>query len=105
MSAQQVYDQVLAYAQEFDPEFAALLAADPAYAQAIFAIGRGGKKPRKDLTTWKEAKPYMGFFYDPFFDGQAPFPEQFAPETVAAALRGFLQTYDRRTTAPHGLTR
>lgn len=94
MSAQQVYDQVLAYAQEYDPEFAALLAADPAYAQAIFAIGRGGKKPRKDLTTWKEAKPYMGFFYDPFFDGQAALPEQFAPETVAAALRGFLQTYD-----------
>ena len=94
MSAQQVYDQVLAYAREYDPEFAALLAADPAYAQDIFAIGRGGKKPRKDLTTWKEAKPYMGFFYDPFFDDQAAFPEQFAPETVATALRGFLQTYD-----------
>ncbi len=94
MSAQQVYDQVLSYAQEYDPEFAALLSADPAYAQDIFAIGRGGKKPRKDLTTWKEAKPYMGFFFDPFFDDHAPFPEQFAPETVAAALRGFLQTYD-----------
>lgn len=94
MSAQEVYDLVAEYAREFDPDFAQALEADPAYAVSIFAIGRGGKKPRKDLATWKEAKPYMGFFYDRFFDWNAPFPEAFAPETVKAALQGFLKTYD-----------
>lgn len=94
MSAQEVYDLVAEYAREFDPDFAHALEADPAYAVSIFAIGRGGKKPRKDLATWKEAKPYMGFFYDRFFDWNAPFPEAFAPETVKAALQGFLKTYD-----------
>lgn len=94
MSPDQVYDLVLEYTRTYDPEFAEVLAADSAYAKAIFAIGRGGKKPRKDLSTWKEAKPYMGFFYDRFFDNQAPFPEQFAPATVKSALVGFLNTYD-----------
>jgi glutamyl-tRNA synthetase len=64
MSAQQVYDGVVGWAEEFDSEFCALLKNVPAYAQEILNIGRGGKKPRKDLTFWNEAKDYMSFFYD-----------------------------------------
>ena len=56
------------WALEFDPDFGAKLAADPAYATSILAIGRGGKKPRKDLAVWKDAKDYMGFFYDELWD-------------------------------------
>ncbi len=94
MTAQEVYGLTLEYAREFDPEFGEVLASDPAYATAIFAIGRGGKKPRKDLATWKEAKPYMGFFYDRYFDWNAPFPENFPADTVRTALMGFLASYD-----------
>lgn len=94
MTAEEVYELVLEYAREFEPEFGTVLAENPAYAQQILAIGRGGKKPRKDLATWKEAKPYMGFFYDGFFDWNAAFPAQFSPETVKAALTGFLNTYN-----------
>lgn len=94
MTAQEVYGLTLEYAREFDPEFGEALASDPAYATAIFAIGRGGKKPRKDLATWKEAKPYMGFFYDRYFDWNAPFPENFPADAVRTALMGFLASYD-----------
>lgn len=94
MDAAKVAKLVTEYAQEFDPEFGKLLSADPAYAEKIFAIGRGGKKPRKDLATWKEAKPYMGFFYDELFDNDAAFPESFSPETVKAILSGYLAGFD-----------
>ncbi|MBE6944972.1 MAG: glutamate--tRNA ligase [Ruminococcaceae bacterium] len=94
MPAEKVCNLVLEYTREYDPEFYAELSADPEYAKAIFAIGRGGKKPRKDLATWKEAKPYMSFFYDRYFDTEAAFPEQFAKETIKAVLEGFLKTYD-----------
>ena len=67
MSAEDVTKKVTDWALEFDNEFGKLLAADAKYAEAIFAIGRGGKKPRKDLTTWADAKGYMGFFYDELF--------------------------------------
>ncbi len=94
MSADQVYQEVLEYAKEFDVPFYEELSRDDQFAKSIFAIGRGGKKPRKDLATWAEAKPYMGFFYDRFFDDKAAFPEKFSSETVKAALHGFAETYD-----------
>ena len=93
MSAQQVYALLVQWAREFDADFAQQLEGDPDYAQAILAIGRGGKKPRKDLSTWREAKPYMGFFYDKYMQ-QPQFPENFSRETVQKALRLFLERFD-----------
>ena len=91
MDAETVYTLGLEYAREFDPDFAAVLADDPDYAKAILTIGRGGKKPRKDLATWKDAKPYMGFFYDAYFT-PGPFPD-FAAEVIRSALEKFLTVY------------
>lgn len=93
MDAETVYALAVEYAEEFDPDFAAVLKRDPAYAKAILAIGRGGKKPRKDLATWKDVKPYMGFFYDEYFVSEG-FPEGFEPAVIRAALEKFLAVYD-----------
>ena len=93
MDAETVYDLLLAWAQEFDADFGAKLAADKDFAVKILAIGRGGKKPRKDLATWKEAKPYMGFFYDEYMD-QPVFDDKFSAETVKTVLEKFLTVYD-----------
>ena len=93
MDAETVYTLLTEWAQEFDSEFGAKLAADPAYATKILAIGRGGKKPRKDLATWKDAKDYMGFFYDEFLTAPV-FDEKFDKATVADALNRFLDKFD-----------
>ena len=77
MDAQKVYRLLTEWAKEFDPDFGEKLESDPEYATAILAIGRGGKKPRKDLATWKEAKPYMGFFYDEYLE-KPVFDEKFS---------------------------
>ena len=93
MTAEEVYTLLTEWAQEFDPDFGAKLAADPAFATSILAIGRGGKKPRKDLAVWKDAKEYMGFFYDNYL--QAPvFDEKFDKAVVADALNRFLAAFD-----------
>ena len=93
MTAEAVYEELTAWAQEFDPDFAAKLTADPAFTTAILAIGRGGKKPRKDIAVWKEAKEYMGFFYDEYL--QSPeFNEKFSNETVKLVLSKFLEKFD-----------
>ena len=93
MNAEDVYTQLVEWAKEFDADFAAKLEADPAYATSILAIGRGGKKPRKDLATWKEAKPYMGFFYDEYLEKPA-FDEKFEKAVVIDALKRFLEKFD-----------
>ncbi|MBE6699650.1 MAG: glutamate--tRNA ligase [Ruminococcaceae bacterium] len=92
MSAKEVTEQVTAWALQFDPEFGEKLARDPAFTESIFAIGRGGKKPRKDLATWADAKPYMGFF----FDGKQEdaYPHDFDRADIKAALEKFLATFD-----------
>ncbi len=94
MSAERVYDEVSAWANEFDPEFAAAFTRDADFTKSILAIGRGGKKPRKDITVWSGVKEYMGFFYDEFYVVQDEIPEQFAKEDIKAALSAFLETYD-----------
>lgn len=93
MDAETVYTLALEYAEEFDPEFAAVLKARPDFAKSILAIGRGGKKPRKDLATWKDVKPYMGFFYDEFFEFEG-FPTQFDSAIIRTVLEKFLDRYD-----------
>ena len=94
MDAATVTRRVTEWAQTFDPVFGKLLASDPAFAEQIFAIGRGGKKPRKDLATWADAKPYMGFFYDELLTYEGDYPEQYDRGDIAAVLNGFLEGYD-----------
>ena len=94
MTADQVYDQVLAWAKEFDPDFADKLAADPDYAKSILAIGRGGNKPRKDITVWSGVKEYMDFFYDDYFHVDESYPENFDRKDIVVALEKFIETYD-----------
>ena len=93
MDAETVYALLLDWSKEFDPDFGAKLEQDPQYAISILAIGRGGKKPRKDLAVWKEAKPYMGFFYDEYLELPV-FDDRFENETVKEALVKFLEVYD-----------
>ena len=93
MDAQQVYSLLLEWAKEFDPEFGSKLEADPEYAKRILAVGRGGKKPRKDIATWAEAKPYMGFFYEEYLEAPC-FDEKFSKEVIRSALEKFLDRFD-----------
>ncbi|MBQ7344840.1 MAG: glutamate--tRNA ligase [Oscillospiraceae bacterium] len=93
MDAATVYEKLTEWAKEFDPDFASKLVADPDFAKAILAIGRGGKKPRKDLATWKEAKPYMGFFYDDYLESPV-FDEKFDKATIIDVLERFLASFD-----------
>ena len=93
MDADKVYTLLLDWAKEFDPDFGVKLEADPVYAKRILAIGRGGKKPRKDLAVWKDAKPYMGFFYDEYLE-KPEFDDRFDKKLIAAALNLFLDSFD-----------
>ena len=93
MDAGTVYTLLTEWAEEFDADFAAKLKADPEYATKILAIGRGGKKPRKDLAVWKDAKPYMGFFYDEYLEAPV-FDEKFDKALIKDVLQRFLQKFD-----------
>ena len=92
-SAEEVYTQLTQWAEEFDPQFAKNLTADPDFAKAILAIGRGGKKPRKDIAVWKDAKDYMGFFFNDYLE-KPVFDEKFDKAVILDALNRFLEKFN-----------
>ena len=94
MTADEVYDRVVAWSADYDTELNTVLTADPDYAKSILAIGRGGKKPRKDFTVWTDVKPYLDFFYDDLFAIKDAFPEGTDMADVKATIEAFKETYD-----------
>ncbi len=93
MSAEKVYELALEWYEEFDCEFAQLLKNDRDYAIRILSIGRGGNKPRKDITVWKDVRPYMDFFYDELFAPQYSYPENTVSD-VKAILEQYKTIFD-----------
>ena len=94
MTADKVYAKVLAYAKEFDTDFANVLEAQEDTAKKTLAIGRGGKKPRKDFGLWSEVKGYMGFMFDEYFAVEDAYPEKFEKEDIKKALKRYTEIYD-----------
>ena len=90
MSAEKVCELATEWANEFDKPFGEKLSEDKEKAVAIFSIGRGGKKPRKDYAVWSELKDYMGFFYDELFEFKDALAENFDKNVV----KNILSEYD-----------
>ena len=62
MTADEVYDRAVNWAQQYDEALYRLLMADEAFAKGIFCIDRGVAKPRKDLAKWSEVKHFVAYF-------------------------------------------
>lgn len=101
MTAEQVYDAVAAWSAVNDPAFHALFTRAPEKTRAFLAIGRGGKKPRKDIALWTEVKPYMDFLFDDLFTPDYTLPERVTAADAKAILTDFVQVFDAADT-PEG---
>lgn len=94
LSADEVYNEVTTWAKDFDQQLYNLLTADEQKAKAIFAIGRGGAKPRKDLAIWSEVKDYVAFFYEELFTPAAEYPQNISKEDTLAILNQYKGIYN-----------
>lgn len=98
MSAEDVYQAVAAWSEKNDPEFHALFTRDPDKTRAFLAIGRGGKKPRKDLALWSDVKPYMDFLFDELFQPDYTLPEHVSKDDAKAILTEFKGQFNENDT-------
>lgn len=98
MTAEQVYDAVAAWSAQNDPDFHALFTREPDKSRAFLAIGRGGKKPRKDLALWSDVKPYMDFLFDELFQPDYTLPEHVSKDDAKAILTEFKAQFDPNDT-------
>ena len=67
-SAEQVYEQGLAWAEQYYPRLAGLLKADREYSLAVFNLERTGPAPRKDIINWSDIERACGFFFDELYE-------------------------------------
>jgi glutamyl-tRNA synthetase len=98
LSGQQILTEVSAWAERYDAELAAVVAAEPARALAALAIERDGvANPRKDLRQWAGFRPVYGYFFPQLFDLVTdPADDRFAglePDLVQAVARAFADGY------------
>lgn len=90
MTAEEVYTGVSEWAEEFAPRFFSIFTERPDYTANMLRIGRGGKKPRKDLALWSEFQNYLSFFFDDLFEPDYSYPENFSNEKLVQILEEYM---------------
>jgi len=94
-----VYNEVKAWASDYDKEYCAVLEENSDYAMSVFGIERGGEKPRKELVKWNEAPEYTRYFYENTWDRERDFPENLTKEAMLEILENYLKVYNHDGTA------
>ena len=92
-SAQEIYDFELAWANEFAPEKAQLLARDPEKTKRIFDIDRGGEKPRKDLVFAQQIFQFISYFFDETFAPETQMPAECSADDIREIFRRYKEGY------------
>ena len=94
MTAQQVYDYVEKWAQQYDEEFYNILVKDKEFAKNILNIDRENPKPRKDISQWSQVKDYISYFYDELYTPDYTMPENISADDAKAILAKYAEIYD-----------
>ena len=94
MPSEQIYYELLRWAESYNTPFAEVLKANPAYAVAAISIGRSGDRPRKDIYCHRQAAEFFSFYYDEFFRIEDELPQNVDEATEKEILERYLQDFD-----------
>ena len=68
MKAEELYDELVTYTQEFDSEFHQILINNKDYALKVLNIEREKKKPRKDYAMYSDIRKFSWYMFDELFE-------------------------------------
>ncbi len=99
MTAAQVYENLLAWASEYEKDFAKQLSDNKEYAVNVFSIDRYTPKPRKDIYKWSDVKSYYSYMFTPCFlnDNLSYFDfnnEKFDKNTLSEVIKYYRDNFD-----------
>ncbi len=97
LSADEVFERVLKWAEEYNKDFAKLLSNDTEYAKRIFGIERGNEKPRKDIAKWEDTPHYTKYFYER--PTEYEFAENLSNKDMIEILEKYKEVYDHNDIA------
>ena len=91
--ADRIYEFLSDWSREFAPEYSNMFE-DREYMLKILDLGRGDKKPRKDLIYARQIVEFISYFFDKQFRREDPIPAEVPQEDVNTILSSYLSTYD-----------
>lgn len=92
-SASEIYDEFSEWLREYDEEFYKIFTRDREYSEKIIDVGRNGNRPRKDLTSWKQARQFLSFYFPETFVIEDEFPERVSQGDKQAILKMYLESF------------
>lgn len=96
MKTVDVYNSVLSYSEEFDKDFAKVWKDNKEKAMGVLAIGRECERPRKDLTTFADAKHLYNYMFNETLNKSAllNFDEKVDKQTIKEFLSKYKAEID-----------
>ena len=95
MTAEEVFDAVLKWANDYNKPLAEKLSANRDYVTEILNIERGiGAKSRKDLVKWEDVENELTFFFDDTFVAHPELLDKFDVADVKKVAAEFAALYD-----------
>lgn len=92
MDTKKILDFMVQWAEKFDQDSHKLLVDNYSDVEALLSIGRGGKKPRKDLMNCTQIMEFISYFFDERFEVVDSLPERVSKEDAKKILEAYLET-------------
>jgi len=93
MSGEEIYRGIAEWSKEYAKEFYEEFSKDKEYSIKMIEIGREGKKPRKDIYSWKQGKEFLSMYYGEIKEREE-YPEGAKDaETVKEILKRYTEGY------------
>lgn len=91
---EEIYDFLLQWSKNHKKEVTKLLEVNKESILKLFAIGRDGKKPRKDLIYCEQIFEFISYYFDEYFEIVDKYPENIDEEEAKKLLKAYLNTFD-----------
>lgn len=98
MSEDKILDFMISWSEKFDKDANKLLVKYRDELGRLLAIGRSGKKPRKDLVNCTQIVDFVSYYFDEGFRYVDDLPERVSKEDAKVILRAYLDTYRQEDT-------
>ncbi len=91
MSGEKLFTRALAWAEEYNPDYAKLLKANEKFAKEVFDMDKNPLRPRKDITTYSELPDFYSYMFDGNFE--RAFDEKYDSKFVKQVLNSYAKAY------------
>lgn len=93
-SAEKLYNEAVLWTERYDKEYFKILSNEKEKCLEYLGIGRGGKKPRKDIGKLSELKDFWAFMHNDLYDENLFLPEKICSFDACSILERYIGLYN-----------